>query len=323
MNEQIRNTLTQLSLFRHFTADDLDVFVSLARPMTVSEGTLIFSEGEAGDELYVVIEGRVISSSSAAGTGERPLGSYVKGDFFGEMAVFENKPRSAGCVSEADSVLLAVSRESFKSFIDQHPKAAGILMLNMLNTITERLEEKSSFLAEMINWGERAGRRAYRDDLTGIYNRRHFDEALPDSIRTASASGKKLALIMMDIDNFREISEACPPEVVDGIIRLFVEKYSAVLREKDIFIRYGGDEFCVIMPDTGGSDAERVAETGTRTIEDIDLAPITGMSGLSITLSQGIAMFPDSADNPAALMKQADTALYHAKNSGKNRVYRV
>jgi two-component system cell cycle response regulator len=175
----------------------------------------------------------------------------------------------------------------------------------------------------MVEWGEEARRRAITDELTGVYNRRFLDEALKDYFAAARESGKPLSLIMVDLDHFREINEIYGPQAGDRTLVEAVSAFKRVLRGKDVIARYGGDEFTVILPETGLQAAGELAEKIRREIAGGAARPEPGDArkpGVRVTTSQGVAAFPDNGDDIRTIKEKADGALYRAKEAGRNRV---
>ena len=190
----------------------------------------------------------------------------------------------------------------------------------MLNIATERLQEKSEFLSDMFQWGEEARRRAITDELTGIYNRRYLDDALDEYFEKAKNSNKSMSIMMIDIDHFREINEIYSHEQVDQAIIAVVSTFKKHLREKDIFARYGGDEFTVILPETSLEDAKLIANKICRDVAALNLVEVFNGDKQQVTISLGIASYPESTEDLETLCNIADQSLYKAKEEGKNRV---
>lgn len=166
---------------------------------------------------------------------------------------------------------------------------------------------------------KRAEELSVTDDLTGLYNSRHLNTVLRKETKRASRSGRPLSLLFLDLDGFKSINDT------HGHLcgsRALVEAAAVIrisARETDLVARFGGDEFALVLPDTGGEGAFAVGE---RIRERIAAHLFLAESGLQIrlTVSVGVATLPDSAVSADELMQAADTAMYHVKDRGKNGI---
>lgn len=315
--------LRHVEIFSLLEGAELDALTRRLHARGVESGSLIFEEGDGGSELFIVQTGRVSVSVRLNNGLEQEIAEFRAGDFFGEMSIFEDAPRSASCRTKEKSTLLSLQKEDFYRLTAEHPQVSIKLMHKMLSIITWRLRNTSEFVSDMVEWGEEARRRAITDELTGVYNRRFLDEALEGYFAAARDSGKPLSLIMVDLDHFREINETYGPKEGDRTIVAAVSAFKKVLREHDVIARYGGDEFTVILPETGLREAGRVAERMRREIERRaggPASPEAGASGVRVTTSQGVAAYPDNGRDAGTVRAKADEALYRAKETGRNRV---
>jgi diguanylate cyclase (GGDEF)-like protein len=289
--------------------------------LKVKLGDTLCEECEEGNELYIIQQGEVSGLISLPDGTQKEIVVFHPGDFFGEMSIFEDAPRSATCLVKKAGKIFRFQKKDFFSIIETEPDIAIKIMYRMLNITTQRLRTTGKFLSDVVRWGDEASRRAVTDELTGAYNRRFLDNSLDDYFEAAKKNGKPLTLIMMDLDYFRQINEAYGHDMGDKVILEIVKVFKKHLREKDVLARYGGDEFTVVLPDTDISTAFNIAETIRKDVEKLDfLSTMTGPV-TRLTTSQGIASYPDSASDLKALREKADNALYRAKEDGRNRVY--
>jgi two-component system cell cycle response regulator len=161
---------------------------------------------------------------------------------------------------------------------------------------------------------------AVTDALTGLSNRRYLDNHISTLFNRSMARGRPLSVLIADIDRFKQINDTHGHDAGDDILREFANRVRSTVRGADLACRYGGEEFVVVMPDTSPEIAASVAE---RLRSVIEMAPfVVKGSGqeLQVTASFGIASRTPQVITPGHLMKQADVALYEAKNAGRNRV---
>ncbi len=292
-------------------------------PVELGAGETLFREGDPGNELFILGEGAVAVSIRLPDGSEHEIAKFAPGDFFGEMSIFDNAPRSATCRALQRSLLYSLSKESFTQLRTHHARVALTLMYRMLAVTTQRLRSTSGFVADMVHWGENARRRAITDELTGVYNRRFLDDSLAGYVAEAGEKGCPLALVMADLDNFREINEVYGHEKADEAIKGAVGVFRSCLRPSDIVARYGGDEFVILLPAADAVAACDIASAVCRRVAGLEV--LTGQSGAlrRVTVSMGVAAFPEHAADPQALKAAADAALYKAKEEGRNRVSRA
>ncbi|HWM14391.1 MAG TPA: diguanylate cyclase [Gaiellaceae bacterium] len=161
-------------------------------------------------------------------------------------------------------------------------------------------------------------RQANTDGLTELPNRRHFEEALEAEISRAERFGGGLALVLADLDDFKQVNDRYGHQAGDDVLRTFAGILRDTVREIDLPARYGGEEFAVLLPQTDIEGAHNLAERLRRALASRPMATQPG-SLVAVTASFGVASFPDAA-TPAALFASADDALYQAKHAGKNCV---
>jgi len=158
---------------------------------------------------------------------------------------------------------------------------------------------------------------AIHDSLTGLFNRAYLDEALPRELARCRRDGSSIALLILDVDHFKEINDTFGHDVGDRVLREVARLVRRVVRAGDIPCRFGGDEIVAVMPGATQPEAAAVAERIRQTVSEKQL----GDSGirLNVTVSIGCAVFPVHADSATDLFRAADRALYAAKDSGRNR----
>jgi diguanylate cyclase (GGDEF)-like protein len=162
-------------------------------------------------------------------------------------------------------------------------------------------------------------RMATVDSLTGVSLRDYFFQRVKEEHHRASRYSSRFALLMIDLDGFKAINDAFGHQVGDRYLSLLGMEIRTHLRSADIACRYGGDEFCVLLPETGFEGARTIAERLRHAVANLSIE-LDGESAAT-TASIGMAIFPEhGADSLASLLKHADQALYRAKRQGKNQV---
>lgn len=161
---------------------------------------------------------------------------------------------------------------------------------------------------------------AYKDSLTGLYNRRYLETHLSRLFERSKDSIKPLSVIMLDIDFFKKINDKYGHDVGDEVLVETSSRLSKSLRKSDFVARMGGEEFLVVMPECPFTNAVMVAERLRQVIADQSFSVDNNSQMLDVTISLGVAASNQGVASPEELMKLADDRLYKAKESGRNRV---
>ena len=190
----------------------------------------------------------------------------------------------------------------------------------------QRTQELASLLAEQISLAlanlmlrETLKYQAVRDPLTGLFNRRHMEEALKRELLRAARNGNPVAVLMADLDHFKQFNDAFGHEAGDLLLRDLGALFAAEIRGGDIACRYGGEEFLLILSDTDLPSACERAERLQQHVRDLQVS-YRGETLRRITLSIGVAGFPLHGTSASQIVTAADRALYKAKAAGRDRV---
>ena len=166
-------------------------------------------------------------------------------------------------------------------------------------------------------------RQATLDGLTGLYNHAHFHRTLAGYAKEMSESQTAYTILMMDLDNFKEVNDTYGHLAGDAVLKAVANAMASTIRREDIAARYGGEEFAVLLPRMAPGQARPIAERIRKAVEDIRVLAEGGGGAIRVTLSVGIAGYPDNGADHHQILEQADAALYRAKKEGKNKVCKV
>ena len=164
----------------------------------------------------------------------------------------------------------------------------------------------------------RLAEQAVRDPLTGLFNRRYLDGTLEREVARARREGHPLSVVMLDVDHFKRLNDSYGHQAGDEVLKALGDLLRADTRAEDIACRYGGEEFLVLLPSMPLDTAKERAERWRTQLEQHDF--VFGNFPLSVTASFGVSGYPHHGKTPDDLTRAADTALYSAKNGGRNRV---
>jgi diguanylate cyclase (GGDEF)-like protein len=187
------------------------------------------------------------------------------------------------------------------------------------SALQEEVEKRIWAETELTHANLQLRDRAVRDALTGVHNRGYLEESLAREEARARRSGLPLGVMMIDIDHFKRINDTYGHPAGDAVLRAVGQYVMALTRGEDIFCRYGGEEFVLIMIDTTARAVWERAEALRAGVQALAIEH-DGRTIGPITLSIGVAMIPDHARDGQAALKAADAALYRAKQGGRNRV---
>ncbi len=160
------------------------------------------------------------------------------------------------------------------------------------------------------------------DPLTSLYNRRYLMERLENEVDRCRRYGRSLSLIMADIDHFKNYNDTQGHQRGDELLRAVAGRFRGLVRKPDFIARYGGEEFIVVMPETECREAFHLAERMRKAVSSLEDAGSGSQPGGQVTVSLGIAEMPIHAKDATALVREADRALYRAKEEGRNRTVR-
>jgi len=206
---------------------------------------------------------------------------------------------------------VAAHREAMRRAMGRDP-GLRVAMLDYFVNVSRELRNPKIIEISIF---ERTQRSAVSDGLTGLYNHAYFLQALRQEVLRSKRHGLKAALMLLDLDDFKRVNDDRGHVEGDRVLMKAAAIVRDSVREIDVAARYGGEEFAVLLPDTSRLGAFVVAERIRRRIEER-----FARSRAPVTLSGGIAVFPDDAAAPADLIVAADAGLYGAKAAGKNRI---
>jgi len=312
-------------MFKELSELELNAIATFLEPRKAKKGEVIFTEGAAGEEMFIMVSGRISAWVNNAEGTRQQMFEISPGDFFGEMSIIANESRSASLTAVVDSELLVFHGIDFYRIIFEHPMI-GVKILTAIREVQNIwLEQISRHLSDLMRWGETARRRAVCDELTGLYNRRFLEKSASDRFEAGFLGLRSVSLLMMDLDNIHAINERHGSRGGDLVFIATAEVLRSVTRTGDICARLSGDEFAILLPDTNFEEARAIAERirHTLTTQKIIVPQNpdgTGQAEIFVSTSIGIAAAPAHADTWENLYMAADNALHNSKLLGRNRV---
>ncbi len=279
-------------------------------PFTLAAGESLWREGDPADSVVLLADGFLdIFREGAPGAGDSSqvlLRTVGPGSLVGDIACLDGLARSASVSARTGCLMVRIPAATFRDLVDAHPD----LLQGLLRQQTARVRNLSRLVS-------RHRQHAITDALTGLYNFGFFQERLELEVSRARETGDPIALALFDLDRFKQYNDTHGhPEGNRVLVRL-AALLRACGRRGDVVCRYGGEEFVFLLYGAGREDALALAEGVRRRVEEVFASE--GFPS-PVTVSGGVALFPDDARDPDALVSAADTRLYAAKRMGRNRI---
>jgi two-component system, cell cycle response regulator len=273
--------------------------------------------GMKGVELLEIVNRRFPTTMKILLTGQAGLDAVIDAINRAHLNQYISKPW------DETQVLLAVENllRQYRLVHENQQLIASLsaknqALLEMNRELEAKIHERTHELAEA---NTRLAQLAVTDGLTGLYNHRHLHERLSLEVERSQRSGLPLSLLMLDVDHFKQFNDTFGHPAGDEVLRQLARVLNDTRRANDVVARYGGEEFAVILVDTAKFTAAKVAERVRERIAAHDFSDAAQRAG-NISVSIGVATFPDDGADAEGLVRAADTALYAAKRAGRNRV---
>ncbi len=311
--------------------EELDIIIDVTRKFLKTDFTVINLVDEKSKELkFKVIKGNLSAEIFYADRGkieDSLLGKVIKTN---EPLVIEdlNKPEFQDysyLINKKISSLLLVP-------LNIQEKTIGVFICGYSQPMELKEDElqflilissRASLSINNAQLHEEIRRLSITDGLTGLYNYRYFQETLTKEIQKCKRLNQILSLLMIDIDHFKDFNDTFGHQEGDALLQRLAMLLNFQIRQTDIIARYGGEEFVIIVPGTTNENALLLGERIRKEVEENIFTPEDKYRlepTLPVTISVGIATFPNDAVNQKVLIACADNALYEAKRTGRNKV---
>jgi len=308
-----RSLLEGLELFRGVDADDVQGLLQRCDRRDVETGELLISPESKNEYVYIVLSG---SLNVHVGSPDTPvIATMDVGACVGEMSIIEDRDPSAYVLGGERSHLLVIHQSILWDMVD----ASHAFAKNLLVVLSERVRSHNRVIAESYGEIKKFERHARTDALTGLQNRYSMEEAFGRGITRCTQNEQPVSLIMIDVDNFKDFNDKFGHVAGDRALSAVASILRHQFRPRDLLVRYGGDEFSVLLPDVDEKlaliIADRVRESVCGTTGDGDDSLIQ----IPVKISMGVAQLGKRGDL-TSLLRAADAALYRAKHAGRNTV---
>ncbi len=312
--EELRDgEFARLHILRGVSAESVFGLLEHCPVHVLSKDALILEKGQPNETLYLVMEGQLCVHLDKPDS--EPVACLEVGQTVGELSVIDESPASAYVRASCSSRLLAIDESTFWRMVEASHEFAA----NMLILLADRLRTNNSLIVDGLNQRLHLEHEATVDALTGLRNRRWLDKNLPRVASRHRFSRRPFCVIMLDVDHFKTFNDNFGHSAGDRVLTAVAKTISGRLRPTDLASRYGGEEFCVMLPDTPLEGGIIAANRVRNAVANEELRLPDGARLPPVTVSLGVACF-DGEEADSAVLARADAALYRAKAAGRNRV---
>ncbi len=308
-----RSLLDSLELFKGVSPDDVHELLQRCDRRDLAAGELLLSPGAKNEHVFIVLSG---SLNVHVGSPETPLLATMDvGACVGEMSIIEDRDPSAFVIGAEESHLLVIHQSVLWEMVD----ASHDFAKNLLIVLSERVRSHNRVIADSFGELKKFERHATTDALTSLANRHAMQETFPMAIEQCVAKAKPVAMMMIDVDNFKQFNDMFGHIAGDRALSAVSKVLRSQFRPRDLLVRYGGDEFAILLPGANQEQAMAIGERVRVAVSGSTSDSTDSLIQIPVEISMGVAELTPRGDLDT-LTRAADAALYRAKHAGRNLV---
>jgi diguanylate cyclase (GGDEF)-like protein len=310
-----RSLLAGLQLFHGVNPDDVQTLLQKCERRDIQTGELLLSPGSKNEHVFVVLSGGL---NVHVGSPDAPiLVRMGVGACAGEMSIIEDRDPSAYVIAAEPTHLLVIHQTVLWEMVD----ASHAFSKNLLIVMSERVRSHNHFIAASFGDLQKFERNATTDALTGLSNRHAMEETYPREVNRCRQNGQPVCLIMIDVDRFKSFNDQFGHVAGDRALSAVAHILQKQFRPRDLLVRFGGDEFAVLLPGVELDEALSIAERTRDAVAGSTNDSSDSLIQVPVKISMGVAQLDPEGDFES-LLRSADAALYRAKDAGRNTVSR-
>jgi diguanylate cyclase (GGDEF)-like protein len=308
-----RSLLSGLELFHGVNPDHVQDLLQRCERRDVETGEVLLSPEVKNNYVFLLLSGRL---NVHVGSPDAPILATIDvGACVGEMSIIEDRDPSAYVLAAEPTHLLAIHQTILWEMVN----ASHEFSKNLLIVLSERVRSHNNFIAESFGDLRKFERHARSDALTGLSNRHAMEEAFPREIARCVQTESPVSLIMIDVDQFKSFNDKFGHVAGDRALSAVAHVLQKQFRPRDLLVRYGGDEFSVLLPGVQVKEAIVIADRVRRAVSGSTGAIGDSLVQIPVKISLGVAQL-DENGTYESLLRAADDALYRAKNAGRDAV---
>lgn len=308
-----RSLLEGLELFHGVEAGDVQDLLQRCDRRDLEVNEVLISPAEKNKYVYIVLSGSI---TIHVGSPDTPaLATMETGECVGEMSIIEDREPSAYVIGAEAAHLLVIPQTILWEMVD----ASHAFAKNLLVVLSERVRNHNRVIAESYGELRKFEHHALTDALTGLHNRHSMNEAFTREIKRCSKNDQPVSLIMIDVDNFKVFNDRFGHIAGDRALSAVASVLRHQFRPRDVLVRFGGDEFAVLLPEIDEEKALSIADRVRQTVSGKTADGSDSLIQIPVQISMGIAQLePGGTLN--SVIRAADAALYRAKHAGRNAI---
>ena len=308
-----RSLLDSLNLFKGVYPDDIQALLQRCERQDIAGGETLLSPDNRNENVFIVLSG---SLNVHVGSKDTPaLTTIEAGECVGEMSIIEDRDPSAWVIAAENSHLLVIHKSVLWNMVDASHEFAK----NLLVILSRRVRSHNRVIATNVGKMRKFERHATTDALTNLANRHAMRTAYPKMIELCRSKNKPVSLMMIDVDNFKQFNDMLGHVAGDRALSVVSKILRHHFRPRDILVRYGGDEFAVLLPDVKVDEALAIGERVRKAISGETGDGSDSLIQIPVRISMGVAQMREDGSLDT-LVRDADAALYRAKHAGRDRV---
>lgn len=319
ISQEIIDKIRSAEIFNPLNDEETRIIASHSAVCAYQTGDTIFAQNDRSSAFFIVASGSIHIIQKNDEGKSSIIAELLPGDSFGELEYLMGSPRNASAVAAADTSLITFPPDEtpVEKHLADHPVLHSKLLLSFLRVIAKRLRSSNALIKENSPWVRELKNQVYGDKLTGLYNKTYLEEELPGML---SDSNTPVSLLLMKPDNFKFINDTYGHEAGDGSLKLMASELSHRTGESGVCLKYMGNELGVIMRGAGRAAALRKAEEIRAAFNALDVRSVTGGAAVTITVSIGIAVWPEHGHSAEEIISAAHSLPLVGRERGGNLI---